>query len=55
MPEPSMPPLTGVEALDGLRDLLPRLRTGLVATMRPQRMLERAPDSLHRRMVCPAE
>ncbi len=31
IPEPGMPPLTVIEDLDVLRDLAPRLLTGLVA------------------------
>lgn len=51
IPEPGMPPLTGREELDGLRDLAPSLLTGLVATMLHPLLLQRPPDPLHRRVV----
>jgi len=51
IPEPRMPSLTVREDLDVLRDLAPRLLTGLVATMMYQLILQRAPETLHRRVV----
>lgn len=46
-----MPPLMVIEDLDVLRDLAPRLLTGLVATMMHELILQRPPATLHRRVV----
>ncbi len=46
-----MSPPTVIEELDGLRDLAPRLLPGFVATLMRQLILQRAPETLHRRVV----
>ena len=46
-----MSPLPVVEQLDVLRDLAASLRTGLVAPVMYQLILQRPPDTLHRRVV----
>ena len=46
-----MSPLTVVEQLDVLRDLAASLCTGLVAPVMYQLILQRPPDTLHRRVV----
>ena len=51
IPEPGMPPLPGVEQLDGLRDLAPRLLTGLVTPLMHQLRLQRPSDTFQRRVV----
>ena len=49
--ETGVPPLSVLEGLDVLRDLAVSLRTGLVAPVMHQLILQRSPKTLHRRIV----
>ena len=49
--ETGVPPLSVLEGLDVLHDLAVSLRTGLVAPVMRQFILQRSPKTLHRRIV----